>query len=104
MKQNFQYKNEHIFSYTDYGKEDGYPILVQHGLIASITDCHLFDNLIKAGMRIISVARPGYGESSPYNMSQVAEWGEIVSCWLMSFISLNLICWECHRALLIVTP
>src|SRR5512138_390311 len=79
LKQNFQYKND-IFSYADYGKEDGYPILVQHGLIASISDCHLFDSLLKAGIRLISIARPGYGESSPYCVSQIAEWGEIVSC------------------------
>jgi pimeloyl-ACP methyl ester carboxylesterase len=80
IKQSFQYKNEHTFSYTDYGKEDGYPILVQHGLIASISDCYLFDRLINAGIRIISIARPGYGESAPYCMWQIAEWGEIVSC------------------------
>lgn len=80
IKQSFQYKNDYPFSYTDYGKENGYPILVQHGLIASISDCHLFDSLVKAGRRVISIARPGYGESSPYGMSQIAKWGEIVSC------------------------
>jgi len=79
MKRVIQYKNGYTFSYAECGKKNGYPILAQHGLIASISDYHLFDSLIKAGLRVISIARPGYGESSPYPMSQMAEWGEIVS-------------------------
>jgi pimeloyl-ACP methyl ester carboxylesterase len=79
MKQLLQYNNGNTFSYTAYGDENGYPLLVQHGLIASISDYHLFDSLITAGIRVISIARPGYGESSPYNMSPLVEWGEIVS-------------------------
>ena len=78
MKQLFQYQNGNVLSYAEYGKKNGYPILVQHGLIASISDSHLFDTLIKAGLRVICVARPGYGDSSPFPMSQVSEWGEIV--------------------------
>ena len=79
MKQVLQYKNGMILSYTDYGEKSGYPILAQHGLIASISDSHLFASLLEAGIRVICVARPGYGESSPYPMSQISEWGEIVS-------------------------
>ncbi len=79
LKQTIQYKVGQTLSYTDYGDKTGYPILAQHGLIASISDYHLFDSLIKAGLRVISIARPGYGESSPYPMSHMAEWGEIVS-------------------------
>ncbi len=79
MKQLIQYKNGNSLSYTEYGNKKGYPVLVQHGLIASILDYHLFDSLIDAGIRVISIARPGYGESSPYSMINIAEWGEIVS-------------------------
>jgi pimeloyl-ACP methyl ester carboxylesterase len=79
MKRIFQYRNGNSISYAEYGNENGYPILVQHGLIASICDYHLFESLTKSGIRLISIARPGYGESSPYYMSNVAEWGEIVS-------------------------
>ncbi len=79
MRQVIHYKNGQTLSYAQFGRESGYPILVQHGLIASICDAHLFDRLIEAGVRVISIARPGYGESSPYLMSQIAEWGEIVS-------------------------
>ena len=79
MKQIIQYKNGNSLSYAEYGDKKGYPVLVQHGLIASIRDYHLFDSLIKFGIRLISIARPGYGESSPYSMINIAEWGEIVS-------------------------
>jgi pimeloyl-ACP methyl ester carboxylesterase len=79
MKRMIQYNKGHTQAYAEYGEKKGYPLLVQHGLIASISDDHLFDCLIKAGIRVICMARPGYGESSPYPMSQLAEWGEIVS-------------------------
>ena len=79
MKQILRYKNEYSLSYAEYGNKKGYPILVQHGLIASITDYHLFDRLIESGTRLIFIARPGYGESSSYRMENMAEWGEIVA-------------------------
>ena len=79
MRRFLQYKNGNTLSYAEYGDKNGYPLLVQHGLIASINDYHLFDSLIQAGIRVICMARPGYGESSPYPMSQVAEWGEVAS-------------------------
>jgi pimeloyl-ACP methyl ester carboxylesterase len=79
MKQIVQYKNEYSLSYAEYGDKKGYPILVQHGLVASITDYHLFDRLIQFGIRLICIARPGYGESSRYEMKNMAEWGEIVA-------------------------
>ena len=79
MKQLIQYKNGNLLSYAEYGDKNGYPILAQHGLIASISDFHLFDRLIDAGIHLICVARPGYGESSPYVMKNMAEWGDIVA-------------------------
>jgi pimeloyl-ACP methyl ester carboxylesterase len=79
MKRTIQYKSGNILSYAEYGQENAYPLLVQHGLIASISDYRLFDSLIAAGVRVICMARPGYGESSPYPMSQIAEWGKIVA-------------------------
>jgi pimeloyl-ACP methyl ester carboxylesterase len=79
MKQRVEYKNGYALSYAEYGDRKGNPILVQHGLIASISDYHLFSRLIGAGKLLICIARPGYGESSPYRMRNIAEWGEIVS-------------------------
>ena len=79
MKRVIQYKNGHTLSYAEYGDQNGYPVLVQHGLIASNSDYHLFDSLIHSGIRLICIARPGYGDSSPHVMSCMAEWGAIVS-------------------------
>lgn len=79
MKKISHYKNGERLSYAEYGNPNGYPILVQHGLIASIDDCHLFERLIEFGARLICIARPGYGESSPYMMKDIAEWADIVS-------------------------
>lgn len=79
MKQVLLYKNENVLSFAEYGDKNGYPLLVQHGLIASITDYHLFNCLLEAGLHLICLARPGYGESSPYLMNNIADWGDIVS-------------------------
>jgi pimeloyl-ACP methyl ester carboxylesterase len=79
MRSVLSYQGGNRLSYAEYGDRNGYPVLVQHGMIASIDDYHLFDRLIEAGTRLISVARPGYGESSPYQMNDLAEWGDIVA-------------------------
>ena len=79
VKHTLEYKNGNALSYAEYGDRNGPPILVQHGLIASISEYHLFDRLIEAGNRLICTARPGYGQSSPYQMANMAEWGEITS-------------------------
>jgi pimeloyl-ACP methyl ester carboxylesterase len=73
------YRNGNTLAYADYGDLTGVPVLIQHGMIASIKDEHLFDRLIETGARLISIARPGYGESSPYVMKNIAEWGDIVA-------------------------
>jgi len=79
MKQNVEYQSGNVLSYAEYGNPDGFPIFIQHGMVASITDYHLFDSLIDLGARLICVARPGYGESSPYRMKNMAEYGDIVA-------------------------
>jgi pimeloyl-ACP methyl ester carboxylesterase len=79
MTQVIKYKNQCRIAYAEYGDTAGYPILVQHGLIASIRDDHIFDRLIRLGTHLICIARPGYGESSPYAMSCLGEWGQIVA-------------------------
>ncbi len=66
-------------SYAEYGCPGGFPVLVQHGMIASICDGALFARLGTLGARVISMARPGYGLSSPRNMSTIAEWGDMVA-------------------------
>jgi len=78
MTQIAKYKNEYSLSYAEYGDPRGFPILIQHGLIASIKDYSLFNRLLQLGTRLICIARPGYGESTPYIMRNIGEWGDIV--------------------------
>ena len=78
MRQTLLYKNGNSLAYAEYRDKNGYPILVQHGLIASIEDYDLFDRLIQLGTHLIFIARPGYGDSSPYILRNFAEWAEIV--------------------------
>jgi pimeloyl-ACP methyl ester carboxylesterase len=73
------YENGNALSYADYGEKDGFPILVQHGMVASIRAFHLFDRLVAADKRVICIARPGYGDSSPYRMKNIGAWGRIVA-------------------------
>ena len=79
MVQTIVYKPGYNLAYMDYGNKTGFPILVQHGMIASIKDSGLLHRLEKHRTRLIGIARPGYGESSPYSMDNMAEWGDIVS-------------------------
>jgi pimeloyl-ACP methyl ester carboxylesterase len=79
MKQKIMGKNGVSLAYAEYGDQNGYPVLIQHGLIASIDDYGLFDRLIQLKTRLICIARPGYGESIPYNMNSFAEWADMVS-------------------------
>jgi pimeloyl-ACP methyl ester carboxylesterase len=79
IKREFAYAEGRCLSYADFGDPAGYPILAQHGLIASIDDGGLFDRLLRAEARLICVARPGYGESSPAVLDSYAGWADIVS-------------------------
>lgn len=79
MKRTLRYNNGETLSFAEYGDRNGFPILIQHGLIASICDVDLFSRLLEAGTRLIGIARPGYGDSSPYALCNMAEWGDIVS-------------------------
>ncbi|ULQ60633.1 alpha/beta hydrolase [Brucepastera parasyntrophica] len=78
MIQKIPYKDGHSLAYAEYGNKNGFPILLQHGLVASIRDYALLDRLIKTGARVICIARPGYGESSPSIMNKFADWSEVI--------------------------
>ncbi len=79
MKKKLIYGDECYLSFAEYGDPDGYPILIQHGLIASIDDGDLLARLIESRARVICIARPGYGESPPYVMGSFAEWAGLVA-------------------------
>src|SRR5690606_2160455 len=67
---------------NDIGPHAGFPIVVHHGMIASIRDTALFASLVGAGRRVILLARPGYGDSSPVVLPNVAGWGALADAAL----------------------
>lgn len=71
-----------VVAVNDTGARTGFPVVVHHGMMASIRDAALFDSLAAAGRRVISLARPGYGESSPVVLHDVAEWGALADAVL----------------------
>jgi len=79
MKRSYILKNGCQLSYTDYGTRNGYPVLIQHGLIASIEEEDVFESLIRSHARLICIARPGYGDSSPSILESFAGWAELIS-------------------------
>ena len=79
MKKSILYDNQYWISYTENGDKNGPPILIDHGLIASVDNADLFHSLIQAGAHLISIARPGYGESSPYVLRAIGDWADLVS-------------------------
>ncbi len=76
--QQYSIRPNETLSYSDIGPEEGYPILVQHGMIASIQDTDLFDALVERNFRVISIARPGYGDSSPIVLNSIGDWGKLI--------------------------
>jgi pimeloyl-ACP methyl ester carboxylesterase len=78
MIQHFVYNKNETLSYNDFGNKNGFPIFIQHGTMASIKDIGYFDELQQIA-RAICIARPGYGESSPYLLKNILEYGNIVS-------------------------
>jgi pimeloyl-ACP methyl ester carboxylesterase len=88
MNQSYFYRPNQRLSYAEYGPQDGFPLLIQHGMIASIEQADLFERLIQRGARLICMARPGYGDSSPYAMDSFAEWAQIAG-GLIEFLRLE---------------
>ena len=54
MIQTLRYGNGNRLAYSDFGNRQGFPLLIQHGLIASIREEDLFGSLIENGRREIS--------------------------------------------------
>lgn len=70
------YPNIHI-AMNDFGNPDGPVIVVNHDTIASIREEALFSVLVENGMRVIALARPGYGASPPLLFRSIAQWGHL---------------------------
>ncbi len=75
----FTYGDGQALAYAEYGPPGGFPVLIQHGLIASIKGGALFHRLAERGARLICPARPGYGDSTPYELRSYGDWGRVVA-------------------------
>jgi pimeloyl-ACP methyl ester carboxylesterase len=68
-------KDGRNLAFEQYGAENGIPVVFQHGFGDSRLARHPDDKLtIKAGIRLITVDRPGYGESSPHPGRNFLSW------------------------------
>ena len=68
-------KDGRQLAFEQYGAENGIPVIQQHGLGDSRLARHPDNKLtIKAGIRLITVDRPGYGESSPHQGRTFLNW------------------------------
>lgn len=69
--------NNRQLSYATYGSEDGTPVLYFHGFPGSRVEAALIDEQAKAaGVRLISIDRPGYGQSTPLPGRSLLDWCE----------------------------
>lgn len=87
MLKKFVYDSKNLITYNDFGRENGFPIIIEHGSTGSIKDVDIFEDLGNYA-RIIYIARPGYGESTPYNLSNFLEYGNIIKK-LVNILNIN---------------
>ena len=57
----FQLPNDASLSYAEYGTSTGKPVLLLHGLVGSICSEGMEESLCGLPVRVIALARPGYG-------------------------------------------
>ena len=75
----FQLPNGAALSFAEYGMPEGRPLLLLHGLVGSICSEGMEDLLSKLPLRVIALARPGYGASDYFDMGCIADWGRLMA-------------------------
>ena len=75
----FRLLNGAILSYAEYGTPESRPVLLFHGLVGSICSEGMEESLCRLPLRVISLARPGYGASDYFDMDCVADWGRLLA-------------------------
>jgi len=72
--------DDRTVAYTEYGSPDGTPVLFLHGTPGSRRLAELFDTTARShGIRLLTLDRPGYGQSSPWPERTVRDTARIVS-------------------------
>ena len=89
----FQLPNDASLSYAEYGTSTGKPVLLLHGLVGSICSEGMEGSLCGLPMRVIALARPGYGDSDYFDMDCVADWGRLLTEFWITWVSRALTSW-----------
>ena len=74
--------NGRKLSYAEYGAPDGHPVLLLHGLVGSVISEGMEEQLAGIPLRVLALARPGYGASDYFEMSCVADWPRQLKAFL----------------------
>jgi pimeloyl-ACP methyl ester carboxylesterase len=62
-------------AFSELGAHDGYPALYAHGFPSSRREAMLIDAAARdVGVRLVSIDRPGYGDSDPLPQRRIADW------------------------------
>lgn len=70
----------HVWGYGVTGPDDGPRAILHHGIVGDRGIPEVWSELIrKAGIRVVSIERPGYGETPPRSMQRIAEWPDLVA-------------------------
>ena len=74
-----QMPDRSVWGYGRFGRRDGKPVLVHHGLIGDANLGPAWASLGETlGLEWIVVARPGYGRTPPRRMESVADWPDML--------------------------
>ncbi|MDH5183713.1 MAG: LuxR C-terminal-related transcriptional regulator [Gammaproteobacteria bacterium] len=67
-------------SFAEYGAEDGYPVVMVHGLNGSRFQVHSDEEILRRnGIRLYIPERPGFGESDRLHERRIIDWPVILS-------------------------
>lgn len=78
----FEYAKGKVLEYGDYGNKNAVPLLFFHGIIGSAKQDKMGEYLADRGIRLISIARSGYGQSTGYVMENYLESAAIIQSLL----------------------
>jgi len=68
-----------VLGFAEYGDQNGFPILFFHGTPNSRLSRHPDESILEEqNIRLITIERPGYGESSPLEGKIVLDWAKDV--------------------------
>ena len=70
---------EGTMSYAMAGRPGGRRVVWHHGLLGDVGIAPAWNEMATAaGIEVLTVARPGYGASTPITMASIAEWSRLV--------------------------